>query len=222
MEKRERKVLKKKIIMVTEQQEQIETTLAYLYNDARYDILKAMKGFAKSAFRPIQPSNFEDAYLSISKEQGEDLKQLIKQHNIKDIVEFGISFGISTLFLAQGALETGGTIITTELIESKALKAIENFEKAGVNNLIEVRIGDALETLKNHNESIDLLLLDGWKNLYLPLFEMLESNFHQNTCIYVDNADMAETKAFLRTVGLNSKYQFQPQHQGKVVLITIN
>ena len=53
MEKREWKVLKKNTIMVIEQQEQIETTLAYLYNDAKYDILKAMKGFAKNPFRPI-------------------------------------------------------------------------------------------------------------------------------------------------------------------------
>ena len=150
------------------------------------------------------------------------MKQLIKQNNIRNIVEFGTSFGISTLFLAQGVLETGGTILTTELIESKAQKAINNFKKAGVDHLIEVRIGDALETLKNHDKPIDLLLLDGWKNLYLPLFEMLEPNFHENTFIYVDNADMAETKAFLRTVGQNSKYQLQPQHQGKVVLITIN
>jgi predicted O-methyltransferase YrrM len=208
-------------MMTTQQHEQIEATLAYLFNDAKYDIFKAIKGFAKSPFSPIQPSHFKDAYLSISMEQGKSLKQLIKQHNIKNIVEFGTSFGISTLFLVQGILETGGTIITTELIESKALKAIENFKKAGVDHLINVRIGDALETLKNHDESIDLLLLDGWKNLYLPLFEMLESNFHQNTCIYVDNADMAETRAFLKTVGQNTKYQLQSQHQGKVVLITI-
>ena len=75
--------------MTTQQNEQIEATLAYLYNDSKYDMVKAMKGFAKSAFKPIQPSSFKDAYLSISQEQGEDLKQLIKQNNIKNIVEFG-------------------------------------------------------------------------------------------------------------------------------------
>ncbi len=32
-----------------------------------------------------------------------------------------------------------------------------NFKQAGVNNLIELRIGDAMKTLANHNESIDLL-----------------------------------------------------------------
>lgn len=207
--------------MIANQQKKIESTLIELYKDAKYDMIKMIKGAAKSIFRPIQPLDFKDAYLSISKEQGEDLKQLIKKNNIKNIVEFGTSFGISTLFLAQGVMETGGRIITTELIKSKAQKAIENFKKADVNDLIEVRIGDAMKTLKNHREPIDLLLLDGWKNLYLPLFQLLESNFHANTLIYVDNANMSESQVFLKTVSQNSKYQLQPMFNGKVVLISI-
>ena len=212
---------KKIIIMIVKQQKQIELTLNELYKDSKYDVLKMVKGAAKSVFRPMQPLDFKEAYLSISKEQGEGLKQLIKKNNIKNIIEFGTSFGISTLFLAQGAMETEGHIITTELIESKALKAIDNFKKAGVNVLIEVRIGDAMETLKNHNEPFDLLLLDGWKDLYLPLFQMLESNFHADTFIYVDNADMAEVQAFLKTVSHSSRYQLQTLFAGKSVLITL-
>ena len=207
--------------MVIIQQDKIDTTLEYLFDDSKYDLFKAMKGFVKSRFKPIQPAYLKDVYLSISKEQGEDLVQLIKQNNIQNIVEFGTSFGISTLFLAKGIIETGGHIITTELIDSKAKKAIENFKKAGVNDLIEVRFGDAKETLKNHNQPIDLLLLDGWKDLYLTIFQMLESNFHDNTLIYVDNADMTETKAFLQTISKNKKYKLQSQHQGKVVLISV-
>ena len=207
--------------MVEMQEKQIASTITELYDDSKYDQLKVLKGLGKSIFRPMQPLDFKDAYLSISKEQGEDLKRLIKENNIKNIVEFGTSFGISTLFLAQGAMETDGYIITTELIESKAIKAIENFKKAGVNDLIEVRIGDAMETLNNHNEPIDLLLLDGWKDLYLPLFQMLESNFYADTFIYVDNANMAEAQVFLKTIGQNKKYHLQPQFEGKVVLITI-
>lgn len=206
--------------MVTSKQKQIEGTLAELYKDAKYDMVKAMKGAAKSIFRPMQPADFKEAYLSISKEQGEDLKKLITENKLQNIMEFGTSFGISTLFLAQGVLETGGKIITTELIESKAKKAIENFKNAGVNDLIEVRIGDAMKTLKNHQEPIDLLLLDGWKDLYLPLFQMLEPNFHDNTVIYVDNADMAESRSFLKTVSQNPKYQLQYKFHGKVVLIS--
>lgn len=200
---------------------QIDQTLTHLYKDAKYDYLKMMKGVAKTIFRPMQPSDFKEAYLSISREQGEDLIQLITQNNFKNIVEFGTSFGISTLFLAKGVVETGGHIITTELIPSKAKTAVQNFEQAGVAGYIEVKVGDALKTLNNHQESIDLLLLDGWKDLYLPMFKMLEPNFHSKTIIYVDNADMLDTQAFLRTVRKKDNYELESKHDGKVVLITL-
>ena len=207
--------------MITSQQNQITATLNELFEDSKYDMLNMMKGAAKSVFRPMQPLDFKDAYLSISKAQGHDLIKLIADNKLKRIVEFGTSFGISTLFLAQGVMDTGGHIITTELIDSKAKKAMDNFKRAGVSNLIDVRIGDAMQTLKNHDEPIDLLVLDGWKDLYLPLFQMLEPHFHNNTFIYVDNAEMAEVKAFINVIRQNSRYQLQSQFGGKVVLITI-
>lgn len=206
---------------MTIQQQQIAATLSHLFQDSKHDYLKMMTGAAKSIFRPMQPSDFKEAYLSISKEQGEYLVRLIKDNKLRNIVEFGTSFGISTLFLAQGALATGGRVITTELIESKAQRAMANFEQAGVADRIEVRSGDALETLKNHEEPIDLLLLDGWKDLYLPLFRMLEPNFHSSTSIYVDNADMSESKAFLKEVGQDKRYKIESKFGGKAALIKV-
>lgn len=206
--------------MKAQQNIQIENTLHQLYKSSKNDYLKIMRVATKRIFRPMQPHDFKEMYLSISQEQGAHLVRLIKEKNLKNIIEFGASFGISTLFLAQGVLATGGHIITTELVESKAAKAIENYKKAGVNDLIEVRIGDALETLRGHEEPIDLLLLDGWKDLYLPLFQALEPNFHDNTIIYVDNADMSEVKDFLNTVRQSHQYQLQPIFGGKAVLIT--
>jgi len=199
---------------------QIKNTIAELYKDSRNDHLRIIKGAAKSIFRPLQPADLKNVYLAISEQQGTDLVALIKNNAIKHIVEFGTSFGISTLFLAQGALETGGNIITTELIESKAQSAIRNFERAGVDDIIEVKVGDAMETLKDHNEPIDLLLLDGWKNLYLPLFRLLEPNFHSNTIIYVDNADMSDSLVLLNTINQDPRYKLQYQYHGKVALIT--
>ncbi|WP_339726104.1 O-methyltransferase [Maribacter stanieri] len=207
--------------MITATQNSITTTLSELYNDAKNDKTRIIKGLVKSIIRPMQPEDFKHAYLSITEEQGLFLVELIKKNKLKNIVEFGTSFGISTLFLAQGALETKGRIITTELIASKAEKAMENFKKAEVSNIIDVRIGDAMQTLQNHKAPIDLLFLDGWKDLYQPLFNMLESNFHTNTIIYVDNANMSESRAFLKEVGENDKYTLESIFDGKVVLIRI-
>ena len=198
---------------------QIDSVLHVLFQDAKRDSLRIFKSAAKSIIGEFKPENFKDVYLSISREQGEELQELIEQHGLKNMVEFGTSFGISTLFLAKGVLTTGGSIITTELLESKARKAEENFNRAGVEDLIEVRVGDAMDTLKGHAEPIDLLLLDGWKDLYYPLFKMLEPNFHQGTFIYVDNADMNEARRFLSKIEATKEYELQTRHGHKVVLI---
>lgn len=198
----------------------INFTINDLYLDAKYDKLKMMKGAAKSIFKSFIPENFKEAYLAISKEQGHHLVELIRENKIKNVVEFGTSFGISTLFLAKGVLETNGRIITTELLSSKVKIAQENFKKAGVENLIEVKAGNALETLKNHSETIDLLLLDGWMDLYEPLFNMLEPNFNNNTIVYVDNADMAVSQNFLTSLS-TEKYHLESKFNGKAVIIYI-
>lgn len=198
----------------------IESTLIDLFKESKGDNMKIMKSASRNIFRPMQPSDFKNIYLSISKKQGEDLQQLIIDKDLKNIVEFGTSFGISTLYLAQGILKTGGQIVTTELIESKAQRAINNFQAAGVKHFIDVRIGNALETLANYSEAIDLLFLDGWKDLYLSIFEMLETNFHQESIIYVDNADMAEVHTFIQEVRKKPNYHFKTLYSGKVVLIT--
>lgn len=174
---------------------------------------------AKAAFKPVTPSDLGSIYMSISQEQGEFIYHTIVEHGCKTIVEFGTSFGISTLFLAAGAKKTGGTVITTEIISSKADQARKNFEKAGVSELIDLRIGDALDTLKGLKKPVDFLLLDGWKNLYLPLFKQLESQFAEGTIIYSDNMNMADAKPLLEYIRLRSHtYMTQTIHQGKAEL----
>ncbi len=209
-------------MQTTINQNRIAETLRTLFEDSKNDRFKMLKGVSKGIFRPLQPADFKDVYLSISKEQGEALCDLIQENHLKHIVEFGTSFGISTLYLAQAIIETGGSIITTELLESKAQRAQENFDKAGVGDVIELRVGDAMKTLSNHQAPIDFLLLDGWKDLYLPLFEMLESNFHRDSIIYVDNADMDGSQILLRTVAAKSNYHIEYQFHGKVAIIRCN
>lgn len=197
----------------------VEMVLNDLHNDAKKDYLRIGKGVVKSIFRPMQPADFENAYLPISKEQGEVIRQLIVKNNCKNVVEFGTSFGISTIYLADAIRQTGGKVITTELLESKANRASQNISKAGLTNLVEVRIGDAMETLKGFSEPIDFLFLDGWKDLYLPLFQMLEPQFHTGTLIYADNMDMAGTQYYGDYVlGKKQNYTSLVLDSGKAML----
>lgn len=51
---------------------------------------------------------------------------------------------------------------------------------------------------------------------------MLEPNFHKNTLVYVDNADMSDSQSFLKVISENNQYFLEYKNNGKVVLITSN
>jgi len=195
-----------------------------MYLRAKYDGVKVAKALAKSIITKVKPSDVGTAYLPISKEQGEYLFHLICERNIKNIVEFGTSFGISTLYLAEAVKHTGGHVITTEIVPEKYKEAKSTFKKAGLDNYISLLEGDALKTLKQVDHSIDLLLLDGWKELYLPVFRLLEPFFHKKTLVFVDNTNMKGVKDFLKAVSKETeKYQIEPLmfDKGNTVLISL-
>lgn len=194
------------------------SVLDRLHTDAKKDYLRIGGGMVKSIFRPLEAKDFENAYLPISQDQGLHLQKLIVENNCKNIVEFGTSFGISTIYLAEAVRQTGGHVITTELLESKARTAQENISEAGLMKQVEIKIGDAMLTLEDHNQPIDFLFLDGWKDLYVPLFKMLESTFHPKTIIYADNMDMSSTKPYSDFILNRSLYQTKTVDGGKAFL----
>ncbi|SHH14178.1 O-methyltransferase [Pollutimonas bauzanensis] len=105
------------------------------------------------------------------------------------IVEFGTSMGISTIYLAAALRDNGGgTLIGTELEPAKAARARENLEAAGLDDLAEVRVGDARETLKQVDGGLDLVLLDGAFSLYLDVLKLLEPRLKTGALIVGENA----------------------------------
>jgi predicted O-methyltransferase YrrM len=133
----------------------------------------------------------KDAYLAVSPETASLLYLLARSTRATEVVEFGMSFGISTLHLAAALRDNGGgRVITTEFEPSKAARARANFERAGLADLIEIREGDALETLaRDLPASIDLVLLDGAKPLYPRVLALLEPRLRAGGLIVADNAD---------------------------------
>lgn len=208
--------------MNTTEIKHVEQLLFRLHQDARNDLMKIGKGLIKSVLRPLQPKDFEHAYLPITQQQGQFMRQLILEKNYTHVVEFGTSFGISTIYLADAVRQTGGKVITTELLESKANRAMEHLKAAGLAEYVDLRIGDAMKTLQEQNEPIDFLFLDGWKDLYLPLFQMLEAQFHSGTVIYADNIDMKGTLGYADyLLEKNSVYTTRKLHSGTAFLTSV-
>ena len=100
--------------------------------------------------------------LAVSRETGTLLYMLARSCGARTIVEFGTSFGISTLHLAAALRDNGGgRLITSEFEPSKVARARDNLTAGGLIDLVEIREGDALQTLSvDLPETIDLLLLD--------------------------------------------------------------
>ncbi len=133
----------------------------------------------------------KDFPLAVSRETGHLLYMLARGLKARTIVEFGTSFGISTLHMAAALRENGGgRLITSEFEPSKAARARANLIAGGVMDLVEIREGDALKTLAlNLPETIDLVLLDGAKALYSDVLDLLESRLRPGAMIVADNAD---------------------------------
>ena len=133
----------------------------------------------------------KDLALPVSRETGTLLHMLARGCGARTIVEFGTSFGISTLYLAAALRDNGGgRLITTEFEPSKVARARENLTAGGVIDLVEIREGDALRTLSaDLPETIDLLLLDGAKALYPEVLSLVQSRLRPGALIVADNAD---------------------------------
>ena len=129
--------------------------------------------------------------LPVSRETGALLYMLARSCRARTIVEFGTSFGISTLHLAAALRDNGGgRVVTTEFEPSKAARARANLAAGGVLDLVEIREGDALQTLSaDLPETIDLVLLDGAKALYAEILSLVERRLRPGALIVADNAD---------------------------------
>lgn len=133
----------------------------------------------------------KDFPLAVSREAGALLYMLARGCRARIIVEFGTSFGISTLHLAAALRDNGGgRLITSEFEPSKVARARENLTAGGVIDLVEIREGDAVRTLSTDlPETVDLLLLDGAKALYPEILDLVESRLRPGAFIVADNAD---------------------------------
>ena len=133
----------------------------------------------------------KDQPLAVSRETGTLLYMLARSSGARVIVEFGTSFGISTLHLAAALRDNGGgRLITSEFEPSKVARARANLTAGGLIDLVEIREGDALQTLSvDLPETIDLLLLDGAKALYPEILSLVESRLRPGALIVADNAD---------------------------------
>ena len=137
-------------------------------------------------------TNLDELLLSVGREAGILLYLLATGEQSKRILELGSSYGYSTVWLAAAARATGGKVTSLELRDFKIEHARQSLTRAGLSTRVEFHQGDCLETLKTLPGPFDFVLLDVWKDLYLPCFELFHPKLAPGALVIADNMLLPE------------------------------
>jgi len=175
----------------------VAATLERLHRAAKRDWIKTLPvlpgalmraAMGKSYSEAVSTSSMKDVFIPIDPDQGEFLYLILRAIGATTCVEFGTSFGVSTIYLAAAVRDNGGgRVIGSEMEPSKCAKAREHLAEAGLADYVEVREGDARATFRSLPESVDFLLLDGWKDLYIPILELVKPRLRPGALVAADN-----------------------------------
>jgi predicted O-methyltransferase YrrM len=176
------------------EQPQVREVLSRLYAEAEANdskILAEEQALGLAAGGRIDEQTLasirEREFMAVAPAVGRLIDLLVRSRRPALVVEFGTSFGLSAIHIAAALRDNGfGRLITTEKSAIKASRAAEHLHQAGLSDLVEIRQGDAFETL-SAIAGVDVLLLDGWKPLYLPLLRQLEPSLSPGCLIIADD-----------------------------------
>ena len=134
----------------------------------------------------------DEFLLAVGEEVGRFLNSMVKGTQSKMILEVGTSYGYSTLWLAEAARATNGRVITLEIDSKKADYAKSRIAEAGLSSFVDFRVNDALVTLSEIQTTqpelqLDFVLIDIWKELYVPSFELFYPMLAPGAYIIGDN-----------------------------------
>jgi predicted O-methyltransferase YrrM len=175
--------------------EKAATALEHLHAAAKGDRWKIARGLPAVVLGLVRGIDVQTsiapyldmAFIPVSPDSGRFLYQLVLAAQARYIVEFGTSYGISTIYLAAAARQTRGRVIGSELQPAKHAKARQHLRDAGLDDLVDIRLGDARQTFSDLPNGIDFVLLDGWKDLYLPMLALLLPKLAPGAIVVADN-----------------------------------
>ena len=136
------------------------------------------------------------------------LAELVREKKPELVVECGTAVGYSGLWIARELKAAGqGKLITIEIDKDRAKQAQENFKRAGLADVVEVRVGDARKLVREIKESVDFLFIDCNFANYGPCFAGIEDKLATGAVVVADNVGVGASsmKDYLNIV--RSKYQ---------------
>jgi predicted O-methyltransferase YrrM len=120
-------------------------------------------GPRRNAENERDPHAYADYGFSIEAKLGELIYLLCRAQGATRVAEFATSVGMSTLYFAAAIRDNGGgLVIGSELVPRKVATARDNLAEAGLADFVEIREGDARQTLRDLGGPVDFVLIDGW------------------------------------------------------------
>ena len=147
---------------------------------------------------PADMAFVRDKLVALDPEKCDLCYLLCRSIQARRVVEFGTSLGVSTIYLAAAVRDTvrdhggEGVVIGTEIEPIKAAVANANLADAGLDAFVDVRVGDARETLKKAGGPVDFLLLDSWIPLVRPVIDVVAPQLRPGAIVVCDNVEMFE------------------------------
>jgi len=129
----------------------------------------------------------DEFLLPVGRAAGMLMNLIVKGANARRILEVGSSYGYSTVWLAEAARAIDGRVISLELRAAKTEYARAQLERVQLEGCVEFRVGDALASLAALAGPFDFVLLDLWKDMYVPVFERLYPKLAAGAVIVADN-----------------------------------
>ena len=126
-------------------------------------------------------------YTNIAPENGQFLSILIRTIQAQNVLEVGTSNGYSTIWLAAALKETGGRLITLEFDQKRAEEAQAHLQEVGLERIVEVRVGNALDEIPKCDATFDLVFLDAEKHEYRRYLELAFPHIRPGGLIVADD-----------------------------------
>jgi catechol O-methyltransferase len=168
-------------------------------------ILRRIEGEARKRTLPI-----------IGPDRGRILEKIVKEYSPRRVLEIGTLVGYSAIRIAR-LLPPGGELICLEKDGKIANEAKKNIAEAGLDDRVEVRVGDAVRLIPALDGEFDMVFIDAAKDEYLRYLTLLERLLRKGSVVVADNvkrfaADMSDYLEYVRTSGkYSSSYHEDPK-----------
>jgi predicted O-methyltransferase YrrM len=136
--------------------------------------------------------------LAVGPDTGHLINILARSQKAPNILELGTSYGYSGIWLADAARATGGRLTTMELQHHKSAYAREMSMKADLAEHVDFKVGDAVTMIAELPFALDFVLVDLWKDLYVPCLEAFFSKLNPGAIIVADNMIFPASEDVLR------------------------